>query len=63
MAVPFEACDLPSLRNEFKHPDTAICLTILAYYQTGLSKSALRDVIKGLRTLSEGQRHTKFRCV
>jgi hypothetical protein len=62
MAVPFEACDLPSIRNEFKHPDSAISLTLLSYYQTGLSKHALRDVIKGLYPLSEVQRNAKFRC-
>jgi hypothetical protein len=63
MAVPYEACDLPSLRSEYKHPDSAIILTILSYYQVGLSEKALRDVVKGLNELPEGMRQTKYRCV
>lgn len=63
MAVPYEACDLPSRRSEYKHPDTAIVLTILAYYQDGLTQAALRDVVQGLATLPVGTRNSKYRYV
>ena len=61
MAVPYEACDLPSQRSEYKHPDTAIVLTLLSYYQVGLSKAALCDVVRGLGTLPDGKRNTKYK--
>ena len=63
MAVPYEACDLPSQRSEYKHPDAAIVLTVLAYYQEGLSEDALRDVVRGLSTLPDGTRNAKYQCV
>lgn len=62
MAVPYEACDLPSQRSEYKHPDTAIVLTLLSYYQVGLSKAALCDVVRGLGTLPDGKRNAKYKC-
>lgn len=37
MAVPFEAKGVPSATSEYGHPDTAIILTYLAFYQTGLT--------------------------
>lgn len=61
MAVPYEACDLPSQRSEYKHPDTAITLAILAYYQEGLTEDALRDVVRGLSALPDGTRNSKYR--
>ncbi|KAH7121598.1 hypothetical protein EDB81DRAFT_605619, partial [Dactylonectria macrodidyma] len=39
IAVPFEAKGVPSQTAEYGHPDTALVLTCLAFYQTGLSKS------------------------
>ncbi|RSL53391.1 hypothetical protein CEP54_010421 [Fusarium duplospermum] len=38
IAVPFEAKGVPSETAEYGHPDTALVLTCLAFYQTGLSK-------------------------
>ncbi|KAL6406606.1 hypothetical protein AUP68_09406 [Ilyonectria robusta] len=38
IAVPFEAKGVPSLTAEYGHPDTALVLTCLAFYQTGLTK-------------------------
>jgi hypothetical protein len=62
MAIPLDEGE-PKVGTEFKHPDAAITFTILAYYQDGLSKKALRDVVKGLNELPEGMRQTKYRCV
>lgn len=39
IAVPFEAKGVPSQTAEYGHPDTALVLTCLAFYQTGLTKS------------------------
>ena len=33
LAVPFRACDTPSERSEFEHPEMAIVLTCIAYYE------------------------------
>ncbi|KAJ4211923.1 hypothetical protein NW759_012210 [Fusarium solani] len=38
IAVPYEAEGVPSETAEYGHPDTALVLTCLAFYQTGLSK-------------------------
>ncbi|KAH7009622.1 hypothetical protein EDB80DRAFT_838411 [Ilyonectria destructans] len=38
IAVPFEAKGVPSPTAEYGHPDTALVLTCLAFYQTGLTK-------------------------
>ena len=37
IAVPFEAKGVPSQTAEYGHPDTALILTCLAFYQTGLT--------------------------
>lgn len=37
IAVPYEAKGVPSETAEYGHPDTALVLTCLAFYQTGLS--------------------------
>ncbi|KAI8716467.1 hypothetical protein NCS52_00940700 [Fusarium sp. LHS14.1] len=39
IAVPYEAKGVPSETAEYGHPDTALVLTCLAFYQTGLSKA------------------------
>ncbi|QRW06895.1 kinase-like protein [Ceratobasidium sp. AG-Ba] len=41
LAVPYHAKDIPSLRAEFGHPDVAIVLTCLSYYNNGLTESQL----------------------
>ncbi|KAM0493507.1 hypothetical protein ACHAP8_009137 [Fusarium lateritium] len=38
IAVPFEAKGVPSLTAEYGHPDTALILTCLAFYQSGLTQ-------------------------
>jgi hypothetical protein len=47
IAVPFEAKSVPSEQAEFGHPDTAILLTCLAFYYSGLNQAQF----------SEGLRH------
>ncbi|KAG6811340.1 hypothetical protein H0H92_007885 [Tricholoma furcatifolium] len=41
LAVPYRAKDLPSLRSDFGHPDVALLLTCLSYYNGGLTESQL----------------------
>ncbi|QRV92777.1 kinase-like protein [Ceratobasidium sp. AG-Ba] len=41
LAVPYRAKDMPSVRAEFGHPDVAIVLTYLSYYDTGLTHDQL----------------------
>ena len=41
MAVPFRAKDVAADRTEFGHPDTALILTQLAYYYSGLSDAQM----------------------
>ncbi|KAG9125251.1 hypothetical protein FRC07_008397 [Ceratobasidium sp. 392] len=41
LAVPYHAKDTPSPRAEFGHPDVAILLTCLSYYNNGLTERQL----------------------
>ena len=38
LAVPYEAADIPSKKNDYAHPDVAITLSYLAYYNFGLTE-------------------------
>jgi hypothetical protein len=42
MAVPFQASDTPSEKNEFAHADSAIVLTYLSFYYDGLTGDQVR---------------------
>lgn len=42
IAVPFEAKGVPSPRAEYGHPDTALILTCLAFYQAGLTLNQVK---------------------
>ena len=46
IAVPFRACETPSLRAEFGHSDCAIMYTYLAYYYDGLSFEQVEEAFK-----------------
>lgn len=37
VAVPYEAADVPSKKNEYSQPDVSILLSFLAYYNEGLT--------------------------
>lgn len=41
LSVPYEAADIPSKRNDFAHPEVAIILTYLSYYNFGLTEDEL----------------------
>ncbi|KAG9094361.1 hypothetical protein FRC07_011318, partial [Ceratobasidium sp. 392] len=41
LAVPYHAKDIPSLRAKFGHPDVAVVLTCLSYYNHGLTEQQL----------------------
>ena len=48
IAVPFEAKGVPSQAAEYGHPDTALLLTCLAFYQEGLSREQVKQGLQGL---------------
>ncbi|QRV92773.1 kinase-like protein [Ceratobasidium sp. AG-Ba] len=51
LAVPYHAKDIPSIRAEFGHPDVAIVLTCLSYYNHGLTEDQLRSCFELLYKL------------
>ena len=61
MAVPFRACEIPSLRAEFAHPDCALMYTCLAYYYDGLSFEQVQEAFKTLLLLGESAQKTIYR--
>lgn len=46
LSVPFRGADTPAKRAEFSHPDCAITLTNLAYYEEGLGEDEIREVFE-----------------
>lgn len=48
MAIPFEAANLPKLRSEFAQPDISIILTVLSYYNIGLTRDQVIETITEL---------------
>ena len=48
MAVPFRACETPSLRAEFGHPDCALMYTCLCYYYDGLNSEQVFEAFSHL---------------
>jgi hypothetical protein len=50
MAVPYRAKDVAAEKTEFGHPDVALLLTTLHYYNAGLSREQLEKVFSRLAT-------------
>ncbi|KAF4988308.1 hypothetical protein FDECE_15104, partial [Fusarium decemcellulare] len=53
IAVPFEAKGIPSPTAEYGHPDTALVLTCLAFYQTGLTKPQVTQCLQHILRSSD----------
>ena len=51
LAVPFVACDVPSDRSEFAHPDCALVFTMLSYLYDGLTHNQVREAIEMLLSI------------
>ncbi|KAG8732082.1 hypothetical protein FRC10_001233 [Ceratobasidium sp. 414] len=51
LAVPYYAKDIPSPRAEFGHPDVAVVLTCLSYYNHGLTNDQLNTCFESLYKL------------
>ena len=54
IAVPYQAADIPSKRNDFAHPDVAIFLSYLAYYDNGLSYENFENGMDRLFSITKG---------
>ncbi len=48
LAVPYEAADIPSKKNDYAHPDVAILLSFLAYYNYGLTDDEVLECMNKL---------------
>ena len=60
MAVPFRAKDVAADRTEFGHTDVAIALTLLSYYQQGLSKKQIDTMLDRLEKKSSSSRNAIY---
>ena len=60
VAVPFRACETPSLRAEFGHPDCALMYTCLSYYYDGLSFDQVLQAFKTLQSLGKNAQKTIY---
>ena len=61
MAVPFRACETPSLRAEFGHPDCALMYTCLSYYYDGLSAKQVKEAFSTLLLLGESAKESIYK--
>ncbi|RSM02017.1 hypothetical protein CDV31_011100 [Fusarium ambrosium] len=57
IAVPYEAKGVPSETAEYGHPDTALVLTCLAFYQTGLSKAQVAKSLQHIMKSDDPAAH------
>jgi Protein of unknown function (DUF3645) len=53
MAIPFQAANLPKLRSEFAQQDTAIMLTVLSYYNIGLTRGQVVETVTVLLSIGK----------
>lgn len=60
LAVPFRACDVPSERAEYSHPDTALVLTLLSYYYDGLGEREVKEALERLQKLDLSNQKKHF---
>ena len=52
LAVPYEAADVPSKKNDFAHPDVTILLSLISYYNSGLSEPQFKESLNQLFELT-----------
>ena len=52
VAVPYEAADVPSKKNEYSQPDVSIMLSFLAYYNEGLTAEEFEEALRKLKSLN-----------
>lgn len=60
LSVPFRAAHKPSERSVFAQPDTALTLTALAYYHTGLSRGQLVEALGCLLRLGPSAQEAEY---
>jgi hypothetical protein len=60
LAVTFRACDVPSERAEFAHPDATLALTTLSYYYTGLSDAEVLQAFRTLLSLGDTEQRVRY---
>eukprot|EP00434_Breviolum_minutum_P034401 symbB.v1.2.030448.t1/scaffold3429.1/size56941/4 len=61
LAVPYRASNTPSERSEFKHPDCAIVLTLLSYFDDGLSFDELKQAFAALLKCDQSVQEDRYR--
>ena len=52
LAVPYEAADVPSKKNEYSQPDVSIILSYLAYYSQGLKEEEFEECLRKLKEMN-----------
>jgi hypothetical protein len=57
LAVPYEASEVPSKKNEFSHPEVTIYLTFLTYYYEGITLQSFKDTLKDVNILKDHRRN------
>ena len=60
VAVPYEAADVPSKKNEYSQPDVSILLSFLAYYNEGLDEEEFEEMLRKLKSLNMSTQSSVF---
>ena len=61
IAVPFRGADTPAERSEYQHPDVAIMLTCLSYYEDGLNEDELCVAFSELLSLARESKRKQYK--
>lgn len=59
LAVPYEAADIPSKKNDYAHPDVAIILSYLSYYNFGLTEEEVVEAVDELLKTTIGNEEAR----
>ena len=60
LAVPYRCARTPAERAQWAQPDTQLLLSILAYYQRGLSREQLLQAVRKLLALGLNARQAEY---
>ncbi|GFH47532.1 hypothetical protein CTEN210_04007 [Chaetoceros tenuissimus] len=62
LAVPFRGADTPSERSEYSHPDVAVILSIISYYNRGLSLEQFKYSLEAMTKKGKSFQQNTYDC-
>jgi hypothetical protein len=60
LAIPYLACDAPSVASDFAHPDVALLLSAVSYFFNGLTDAQVVEAFRHLLSLGESAQRNVY---